>query len=96
MSSVAPPCLGEAVCGHWRGEHLGGLFSESVTSMFSSKTRLTHGDNPEHSRMFEAGVMPDGLCDAGHDRALEAWMHAVMARVGCAPLTPPVEVKEPQ
>ena len=66
-----PPCLGEQICAHWRGERLGGL---------CSRTKLTHGDNLEHSRIFEAGVMLEGVCAKGHDIALERWIHEVEAR----------------
>lgn len=65
---MSAACIGDELCLHFHGERID-----------EQRARVTHGDNPEHSRVFTAGVMPDGLCDDGHDLALERWVHRVMA-----------------
>ena len=80
MASVSHKCAWVEPCEHWHGERLGGLLAESIVEMFSNKSRLTHGTNPEHSREFEAGVMPLGECEDGHDYALELWIAEVQER----------------
>ena len=77
---VAPPCAWIEPCSHWKGERLGGLMAGTVVEIFSTKSRLTHGTNPEHSREFEAGVMSQSVCTNGHDYALEIWVAEVQKK----------------
>jgi hypothetical protein len=74
-AASATPCAGEVTCAHFRG----------TRDPFGTTTRIQHGDDPEAARDFTAGVMPEGVCENGHDVALERWLFATMRHAGCAP-----------
>lgn len=66
-------CLGEELercrsdC--WGGEQLS-----------EGRRKLIHVGPQGESRIFTAGVMSEGECAAGHDVALERWLHEVSER----------------
>lgn len=65
---------------HWIAERPSSFLTED------GLRRVWHIDDEDNALEIEAGEMPDGLCDMGHDVRLERYIVATAAR-----LHPPVE-----